>query len=170
MTVRPMTVDDVVLGPLPDEVAFLEGFLGAWHGYGRGGFPTMDDFDYGEVMVFDHVGDAFLLYRQHSWLAADGAPLHLERGFLRPGSSPQSVELTLAHPLGLTEVSEGSFADGELSLVSRQVGRTTTGMGVVSLERRYRLAGDRLSYELDMQTDGTGMTRHLAGELHRAPS
>ncbi len=165
-----MTIDDVVIGALPDEVAFLSGLLGAWHGTGRGGYPTMDDFDYGESMIFDHVGDAFLLYSQRSWLISDGSPLHLERGFLRPGASHDSVELTLAHPLGLTEVSEGTFVDGEMSLVSRQVGRTGTGMGVVSLRRHYRLDGDRLGYELDMQTDGTAMTGHLVGNVHRVAS
>jgi THAP4-like, heme-binding beta-barrel domain len=165
-----MTIDDVVIGALPDEAAFLAGFLGAWQGKGRGGYPTMDDFDYGESMVFDHVGDAFLLYTQRSWLISDGSPLHFERGFLRPGASEGSVELTLAHPLGLTEVSEGTFVDGEMSLGSRDVGRTGTGMGVVALRRHYRLEGDRLSYELDMQTDDTAMTGHLAAALHRVSS
>jgi hypothetical protein len=165
-----MTIDDVVIGPLPDEVAFLGGLLGTWHGTGRGSYPTIDEFDYGESMVFDHVGDAFLLYTQRSWLASDGTPLHFERGFLRPGSTAGSVELTLAHPLGLTEVSEGSFADGEMSLGSRHVGRTATGMGVVALERRYHLDGAHLTYEFDMQTDDTGMTRHLIADLHRVSS
>lgn len=165
-----MTIDDVVIGPLPDEIAFLRGFLGSWHGGGRGGYPTMDPFAYGESMVFDHVGEAFLLYRQRSWLASGGEPLHFERGFLRPGQAEGSVELTLAHPLGLTEISEGSFVEGTMTVVARGVGRTGTGMGVVSLERRYRLQGERLTYEVAMQTDETSMTRHLAGELHRVPS
>ncbi len=166
-----MTVDDVVvIGPLPHEVAFLTDLVGSWHGSGHGRYPTMDDFDYGESMVFDHVGDGFLQYAQRSWSSADGSPLHFERGFLRPGATPGSVELTLAHPLGLTEISEGSYADGQMRLVSQHVGRTTTGMAVVSLERRYHLEGDRLSYELDMKTDDTGMTRHLNADLRRVPS
>ncbi|HEY6567834.1 MAG TPA: FABP family protein [Actinomycetota bacterium] len=165
-----MAIDDVVIGALPDEVTFLAALLGAWYGSGHGGYPTMDDFDYGESMTFDHVGDAFLLYSQRSWLVSDGSPLHFERGFLRPGASQDSVELTLAHPLGLTEVSEGTFVDGEMSLTSRHVGRTRTGMGVVSLNRRYRLDGDRLTYELEMQTDDVAMTSHLVGGLHRVVS
>lgn len=165
-----MTIDDVVIGALPDEVSFLSALLGAWHGTGHGGYPTMDDFDYGESIVFDHIGDAFLLYSQRSWLVSDGSPLHFERGFLRPGASEASVELTLAHPLGLTEVSEGTLVDGEMTLSSRHVGRTTTGMGVVSLERRYRFDGDRLTYELDMQTDEVAMTSHLVGSAHRVVS
>ena len=162
-----MAIDDVALGPLPDEVAFLAGLLGSWHGTGHGCYPTMDDFDYGESMVFDHVGDAFLQYRQRSWLMSNGSPLHFERGFWRPGAVAGSVELTLAHPLGLSEISEGSFANGEITLVSRHVGRTSTGMGVVSLERSYHLDGDHLTYELDMRTDDIDTTRHLNADLRR---
>ena len=41
-------VDDVVIGPLPDEVASLDFLLGTWVGGGLGGYPTMDPFVYGE--------------------------------------------------------------------------------------------------------------------------
>lgn len=160
-------VDDVVIGPLPEEVASLAFLLGSWSGSGRGGYPTMDPFDYGERMTFDHVGDSFLLYVQRSWLLSDGSPLHFERGFLRPGDGPGQVELTLAHPLGLTEVSEGTVTGGDIDLVSREIGRTATGSAVTGLERRYRIAGDFFRYELDMATETTPMTRHLAAELRR---
>jgi hypothetical protein len=43
---------------------------------------------------------------QRSWAIAEEAPLHLERGFLRPGADG-AWELALAHPLGLTEVAQG---------------------------------------------------------------
>jgi hypothetical protein len=144
-------------------LAFL---LGTWRGAGTGGYPTIDPFDYEEEIVFEHVGDTFLLYAQRSWSPADGAPIHFERGFLRPGAGGV-VELTLAHPLGLTEVSEGTLDGTEVELTSRSIGRTGTGMDVVAVVRRYRVEGDRLRYETDMQTERTPMTLHLAAELHR---
>jgi THAP4-like, heme-binding beta-barrel domain len=165
-----VTIDDVVIGPLPPEVEPLAFLLGTWRGAGRGEYPTMDPFDYGEFATFDHVGDAFLLYRQRSWMMSDGAPLHFERGFLRPGSEPGTLELTLAHPLGLTEISEGRVHGGAIDLESRDVGRTGTGMGVASVVRRYRLEGDVLRYELDMKTDDTPLSRHLTGEWRRVAS
>lgn len=163
-----MSVEDVVIGALPDEVGFLAPLLGTWVGEGRGEYPTMEAFDYGERLTFDHVGDAFLQYVHRSWLLEDGTPLHFERGFLRPGAEAGSVELTLAHPLGLTEVSEGTLAEGRMDLVSTSVGRTTTGMAVVGVERRYRIDGDEITYELDMATETTRMVRHLSGRLRRA--
>ena len=163
---------DVVVGPLMPELEALARLLGTWRGGGHGEFPTIDVFDYGESMTFEHVGDGFLLSSQRSWLASDGAPLHFERGSWRPGSAPNRVELTLAHPLGLTEIAEGTVttaAEGgtTIELTSVEIGRTSTGMDVTGLMRRYQLEGDVLSYEIDMQTGATPMTRHLTGELRR---
>jgi len=144
-------------------LAFL---LGTWRGAGSGGYPTIDPFTYEEELRFDHVGDAFLLYQQRSWSPDDGSPIHFERGFLRPGE-PGRVELTLAHPLGLTEIAEGAVDGTTLELVSREVGRTSTGMDVVALVRWYRVDGDTLRYRTDMQTERTAMSRHLDAELRR---
>ena len=99
----------------------------------------------------------------------DGSPVHLERGFLRPGAEG-ALELTLAHPLGLTEVSEGpldgtSFA---LATIAGGIGRTATAVGVTALTRRYRVDGPTLAYEIDMATESTPLTRHLAAVLRRA--
>jgi hypothetical protein len=160
------TVPNVDPAPHPD-VASLAFLLGTWRGQGRGDYPTIEAFEYREEMVFDHVGDPFLLYRQESWLLPRGDPLHFERGFLRPGASADRVELTLAHPLGLTEVSEGTLAQDELDLASLSVMRTHTGSAVTGVRRRYRFQGDLLSYELDMEMDGTPMASHLRGTLRR---
>ena len=149
----------------PDVVplAFL---LGTWRGAGNGGYPTIEPFEYEEELRFEHVGDAFLLYAQRSWGSADGAPIHFERGFLRPGTDGR-IELALAHPLGLTEVSEGPLEGRRLTFTSTSVGRTATGMDVVAVARRYIVEGDVLSYESDMETERTAMTLHLAAELRR---
>jgi hypothetical protein len=146
--------------------------LGIWRGEGSGGYPTIDAFDYGEWMHFEHVGDPFLMSAQRSWLLTDDAPLHFERGFWRPGSSAARLELTLAHPLGLSEVAEGELrVDGDVTRIevaSRTIGRTSTGMAVSGLRRRYEIEGDAMRYEIDMATDATPMTRHLTATLRRA--
>ena len=164
-------MSELVEGPLHADLAPLAFLLGTWRGAGSGGYPTIDPFEYEEELRFEHVGDTFLLYQQRSWSPQDGSPIHFERGFLRPGE-PGRVELTLAHPLGLTEIAEGAL-DGTrlegtaLELVSREIGRTTTGMYAIALIRRYRTQGDTLRYETEMQTERTLMTRHLEAELHR---
>lgn len=152
---------------LHPDVAPLAVLLGTWRGEGEGFYPTIEPFSYREEMVFEQVGDPFLLYRQTSWLLSDGSPLHFERGFLRPGSQAGSWELTLAHPLGLTEVSEGHLLGESLELSSRSVGRTRTGSAVTVVRRRYRIQEDSISYELDMAMDATPMTQHLAGRIRR---
>jgi hypothetical protein len=165
--------DDVVVGALVPELEPLACLLGTWRGGGRGDYPTIEAFEYGEWICFEHVGDGFLLSAQRSWLARDGSPLHFERGFWRPASSYDHVEVALAHPLGLTEIAEGSVSSSgaatTIALTSDAIGRTSTGMDVVGLVRRYVIEGDALRYEIDMATGSTPMTRHLTGALRRAP-
>ena len=152
---------------LHDDVAPLAFLLGTWRGEGRGGFPTIDPFSYREEIIFEHVGEPYLLYRQESWGLEDGAPLHFERGFLRPGAA--GVELCLAHPLGLTEIAHGSLDDMALTLEATvpAIGRTDTGLDVRGLTRRYQVQGDQLTVALDMSTGSTPMTRHLDATLRR---
>ena len=105
------------------DLAALSFLLGTWRGSGRGEYPTIDPFPYDEEVVVEHVGEPFLLYRQSSWSPDDRAPLHLERGFLRPGSSPGEVELCLAHPIGLTEIAHGVAPRDRRRSTTRPTGR-----------------------------------------------
>ena len=59
--------------------------------------------------------------------------------------------------------------DGDLRLSADDatIGRSATGSDVHGLERRYRVNGDALTYELDMATGATPMTLHLAASLRR---
>ena len=154
---------------LHGDVASFAFLMGTWRGEGRGSFPTIDPFDYREELVFEHVGEPYLLSRQESFQIADGAALHFECGFLRPGATPGSLELCLAHPLGLTEVAHGEVRDGTIELAAPEngIGHTDTGSEVTGLFRRYRVEGDTLTYALDMATVSTPMTRHLDATLRR---
>lgn len=154
--------------PHPD-LAPLRFLLGTWRGEGDGGYPTIGSFRYGEEMIFEEVGEPYLLYRQSSWTLDEGTPVHFERGFLRPGMDTAKVELTLAHPLGLTEVGEGRVDGTSMDIASDAVTRTTTGDAVTALARRYRVVGEVLTYEIDMAMDQTPMTRHLSAELKKVP-
>jgi nitrobindin-like protein len=79
------------------------------------------------------------------------------------------VELTLAHPLGLVEVSEGAVTGERLELATAvgSMGRTSTGAPVTALARRYRVEGDTLRYELDMELESVALTRHLEAILQK---
>jgi hypothetical protein len=146
-------------------LASLAFLLGRWRGGGDGEFPTITPFRYGEEMLFEHEGDPFLLYSERSWLEPGDVPLHFERGFVRPSGS--GLELVLAHPLGLTEVAEGTVDGTSVRTASTAIGRTPTGDPVTSLVRHWSVDGDRLRARLDMATETTPLTRHLTGELRR---
>ena len=76
--------------------------------------------------------------------------------------------MTLAHPLGLTEVAEGTNRGGQIELSSTSVARTPVGASAVtSLERRYVVSGDVMDYEVQMATDGTPLVLHITGRLER---
>lgn len=146
-----------------EPIAFL---LGAWRGEGLGAFPTSKPFEYGEEVRFWHVGGPFLSYAQRAWAPDDETTLHSESGFWRP-SGAGGIEVALAHPLGLVEVTEGTVSGTTIRLASTLVGRTSTGKPVTRLERRYELDGDALAYELWMATDEVLLSRHLSGSLRR---
>jgi hypothetical protein len=143
-------------------IAFL---LGTWRGEGEGEYPGVEPFRYHEELSFEHVGDPFLLLTESSW-TPDGAPLHFERGTIRPLGAGQ-VDLTLAHPIGVAEVAEGTVDGTNLTLRSTAVVRTATGSPVTEIERRYRMRGDDLSYQLDMAMEGVARTFHVRATLAR---
>ena len=145
------------------EITFL---LGTWRGEGEGVWPGAGDFRYGEEMIFEHVGDPFLLYTQRSWSPEDHAPIHLERGFVRPVGLGR-VDLVLAHPLGVAEVAEGTVSGSVIDVASTAVALATTGSPVTELHRRIRVEGDTLSYELEMATREVPRRFHLRGVLRR---
>jgi hypothetical protein len=154
---------DPELHPDCEPLAFL---LGTWRGEGDGWWPSTEPFRYGEEMTFEHVGDPFLMYSQRSWLAADGSPLHFERGFFRP-AGPGRLEIVLAHPLGIAEVAEGTLSETVIDVASTSVTFTTTGSPVTELRRRMEASGEILTYRLDMAMRDIELTRHLQAELKR---
>ncbi|MEA2520842.1 MAG: hypothetical protein QOI81_488 [Actinomycetota bacterium] len=156
------------MGPaIHDDIAPLAALIGRWQGEGHGTYPTIEPFTYGEEMVFESVGEPYLLYSARSWATEDGSPLHFERGFLRPGVDPGQVELALAHPLGITEIATGTVAGGAVAFTSTSMGRTPSGDAVTGLARRYQVDGDSLTYEVDMAMDQVPMVIHVSGRLQR---
>jgi nitrobindin-like protein len=145
------------------EIAFL---LGTWRGEGEGEWPGSDPFRFGEELSFEHVGDAYLLHTQRSWSLENDEPIHLERGFLRP-AGPGRVELVLAHPLGMAEVSEGTVADQVIDVASTSVALAGTANHVTDLRRRVEVEGDELRYELHMAMGEIPPMLHIRSRLRR---
>jgi hypothetical protein len=147
-----------------DTLSFL---LGTWRGTGHQEYPTVEPADYEEELRFSHAGEAFLTYVQQAWAPADGATLHAESGFWRVTESGR-LEVCLAHPLGLTEISEGAVDGRHIVLRSRTIARTETGEPVAEIRRRYVIEGETMRYELAMALDHVPLTHHLRATLTRA--
>jgi hypothetical protein len=155
---------------LHPDVAALSSLIGSWSGEGEGSYPTIEPFRYREEVVFGHAGKPFVAYRQATINVATGLPAHAEAGYLR-AVAPGRIELVLAHPTGIVELSEGEVIDqpGGLSLhlLSTAVPRTATAKEVTSVERHLSVTGDTLRYQVSMAAVGQAHQHHLAAELHR---
>jgi THAP4-like, heme-binding beta-barrel domain len=155
---------------LHQDIAVLAPLVGTWVGAGRGEYPTIEPFGYDEEVTIGHVGKPFLVYAQRTTSDDDGRPLHAETGYIRVPSAGR-IEIVLAHPTGITEVSEGvlSIERGSLiiELATTAIARTTSAKEVTALERSFRLAGDELSYEVRMAAVGQPLQHHLGAVLQR---
>jgi len=74
---------------LAPELVGLAWLIGRWEGTGVGGYPTVDDFRFGQEVEFSYTaGKPFLRYSSRSWiLDADGnlvRPAAVETGYWRP--------------------------------------------------------------------------------------
>lgn len=151
-------------------IAVLAPLLGTWTGGGAGDYPTIEPFRYFEEIAFDQVGKPFLSYRQRTMAADDRRPLHAEVGYVRVPSAGR-IELVLAHPTGITEIAEGtlSIGDGviEIELAATVIGRSSSAKEVTALSRSIRVAGDELTYTVQMGAVGQPLQHHLTATLHR---
>jgi hypothetical protein len=148
-----------------EPIAFL---VGTWRGEGRGVYPTIPSFDYGEEIRFGTVpGKPFLTYQQRTWALDDQRPLHAETGYWRPKPDGR-LEVVLAHPTGISEIEEGTLSGSVIELTATSIGRAATAKDVKGLTRRFELVGtDILRYAVQLEAAGQPLQGHLTAELRR---
>jgi hypothetical protein len=148
---------------LPPEVEPLAWLLGTWAGEGRGVYPTIDDFAYGEETTFTCPGKPFVAYAQRTWALDDGRPLHSETGYLRPRDG--GVEGLIAEPLGIVEVYAGTLEGEHLELRSTTIAATPTAKEITAVRRSLWREGGRLRIVVDMAAVGEPLQSHLDATL-----
>jgi hypothetical protein len=171
----PISADsaDLRVGPdLHPSLLPLLPLVGTWRGTGKGGYPTIEDFDYGQQVRFAHDGRPFLSYESRAWLIdPDGKvirPAGREMGFWRAGASPEEFEVLLTHPTGIVEVYTGTVRGTvQWELSTDVVARTETAKEVTANHRLYGIVEGDLLYAIDMAAVGQPLTPHLSARLTR---
>jgi len=141
--------------------------VGTWRGRGAGEYPTIDDFEYVEEVVFGHVGKPFLSYVQRTRDATTDLPLHAESGYIRAGDAGE-FELVIAQPSGIVELHVGELASRTLTFRATSVQVTATAKSVTDVVRTLTVHGDELRYALSMAAVGQPLTHHLSATLVRS--
>ena len=151
-----------------EHLAFL---VGEWHGLGVMGYPGVTESRYEQEISFSHDGRPFLAYISKTWLLDDDGkrvrPSGAETGFWRPGAEPRDVELLIAHPTGVVEISVGEVVFHKIELVTDVLARTETAKEVTALKRLYGLVDGDLAYAIDMAAMGQPLQAHLSAKLQK---
>ena len=148
-----------------DEHPFAS-LAGTWRGLGRGEYPTIADFAYNEEFTITPVpGRPVAFWRSATRDAATGEPKHGESGYLR--STPNGIELVIAHTFGIVEATAGTFDRDVLALSSTGLLGTASAKRVDQVDRRYEFDADALHYTIAMAAVGVPLTHHLAADLRR---
>jgi hypothetical protein len=148
-----------------DAATTLRSLAGMWRGHGQVSLPSRPTTDYDEEISFTLRNETSLEYRQRATHSADGSPSHSEVGIWRVVDDG-TLEVSIAIA-GAVEVSEGTIADDRIDLASRGVVRASTSLRFAGTARHYRLAPDRLTYEIDLATVAYPLSGHLRGDLRR---
>ncbi|XP_053670614.1 peroxynitrite isomerase THAP4-like [Anopheles nili] len=143
----------------------IQWLIGTWQSVtAKGSYPTIKDFSYNEIITFESLGQPLLNYEARSSHPVSGAPMHLERGFLRIKPGTNQVAFMVSHNFGIVVLEEGEATARGMQLSSKSVDRMSFGKdpAVKAIQKRYLLHDDgTLEIQTDMHTNNTPMTNHL---------
>jgi hypothetical protein len=148
-----------------EALSFLRSLVGTWRGGGEVWLPTRPATEFDEEIRFAPLRENSVEYGQHATHRADGSPSHAEFGIWRVVDDG-TIEVSVAIG-GAVEASEGRVRRDGLELVSRGVVRATSSVRFAGTTRRYQLAGDVLTYDVELATVTYPLSSHLRAELRR---
>jgi hypothetical protein len=156
---------------LPTELVPIAWLLGTWAGVGVGGYPTIEEFRFGQEVTFSENGKPFLHYLSRSWLLDDEGnqvrPLAQETGYWRPQPDGR-LEVLLAHPTGFVEIWVGAADGAKIEMSTDVVARTDTAKAYTGGHRLYGLVDGDLLWAYDMAAVDQPLQPHLSATLRRA--
>lgn len=167
---------DPAAGPeLHPALRALRAYVGHWRGRGRGGYPTIEDFDYAQEIRISHDGRPFLAYESRAWLldrqSRPVRPAGRETGWWRPvvrdGEPTGELEVLLTTPTGIMELHVGRVDGHKVELATDAVMRTATAKEVTAGRRLYGIVDGDLLYAQEMAAVGHRLAPHLSARLSR---
>lgn len=151
-------------------------YIGVWRGRGRGGYPTIEDFDYAQEIRISHDGRPFLCYESRAWLLDEQSrpvrPAGREMGWWRPvldgnDRATNEWEALMSTPTGVMELHLGKRTGTQLEFGTDAVVRTPTAKEVTAGHRLFGIVEGALLYAQEMAAVGHGLTPHLSARLIR---
>ncbi|MFL6158075.1 MAG: FABP family protein [Marmoricola sp.] len=154
------------------QCARLAWILGTWAGNGHGEYDGIDDFQFGQELLFQQDGRPFIHMMSRSWIVdADGAFVReaaQETGFLRP-QEDGTLEVVLTHNTGFVEIWHGQLDPDapRFEIVTDAVARTATAKEYAGGKRLYGYVNGDLLYAFDMAAMGKELQPHTHAQLVR---
>jgi hypothetical protein len=150
----------------------LAWLIGTWAGNGHGEYPGIEDFQFGQELIFQQDGRPFIHYMSRSWIV-DAEGNHVreaaqETGFLRP-QADGTLEVLLSHNLGYSEIWHGELHEEQprFEIVTDAVARTSTAKEYTGGKRLYGYVNGDLLYAFDMAAMGHELQPHTHAQLKR---
>jgi hypothetical protein len=150
-------------------------YIGLWRGRGRGGFPTIEDFDYGQEIKITHDGRPFLYYESRAWVINEEnlpvRPAGRESGWWRPvlvdGRATGELEVLITTPTGIMEMHIGKIDGTRVEMATDLVLRTPTAKEVTAGHRLYGIVEGALLYAHEVSIDKSELQPHMSARLLR---
>lgn len=146
--------------------------LGTWSGTGRGTYPTIEDFQFRQDVIFQQDGRPFIHYMSTSMIIDDDGnkvrDAAQETGFIRP-QPDRTLEFVMTHNIGFTEIWHGEMHPERPSfeMATDTVARTATAKEYTAGKRMYGYVEGQLMYAFDMAAMGQELQPHLWAQLQR---
>jgi hypothetical protein len=150
----------------------LAWLIGTWAGNGHGEYETIEDFQFGQEILFQQDGRPFIHFMSRSWIV-DAQGNHVreaaqETGFIRP-QEDRSLEVVMAHNTGFVEIWHGELhaEQPRFEIVSDAVARTASAKEYAGGKRLYGYVDGDLLYAFDMAAMGKELQPHPHARLKR---
>ncbi|AVT36498.1 FABP family protein [Plantactinospora sp. BB1] len=151
-------------------------YVGLWRGRGRGGFPSIEDFDYAQEIRITHDGRPFLYYESRAWILDEQSrpvrPAGREVGWWRAvldadGRGTDELEVLLTTPTGIMELHLGKVTGTRVEIATDAVVRSATAKEVTAGHRLFGIVEGALLYAQEMAAVGHPLSPHLSARLIR---